>query len=253
MKINSYPKVNLFLKITGFKDGYHQIISRFLLVENIHDVIEFRKKERSGFNIVGFDFPVEQNLIYKVYKKIEHLKGVKDFFDSHDIVVTKNIPQGGGLGGGSSNAAAFLNLTHEVLNLNLSKFELSEFASSVGADIPFFIHGYKCANVSGFGEIVEEFKDSDFEVKLFTNSIHCDTALVYKNYKAKFFSPIEKEKVEYYKNLKLNEFLSSHDCFKANDLYKSAIDLYPELLNYKKDNLFFSGSGSTFFEILSHK
>ncbi|NWF66593.1 MAG: 4-(cytidine 5'-diphospho)-2-C-methyl-D-erythritol kinase [Campylobacterales bacterium] len=251
MKIYSYPKVNLFLKITGFKDGYHQIISRFLLVEDIFDEIEFRKKDKSGsFNIIGFDFAVEQNLIYKVYKKIEHLKGVKEFFTHHEIVVTKKIPQGGGLGGGSSNAGSFLNLTNEVLDLKLSKDELSYFAKNVGADIPFFIHGYKCANVSGFGEIVEEFYDADFKVKLFTNSIHCDTATVYKNYKSKFFSPINDEEFEYYKNLKLNEFLTTHDSFKANDLYKSAVDLYPKLLDFKKDNLYFSGSGSTFFEVI---
>ena len=65
MKAKSYAKINLFLKIEGYKDGYHQLNSRFMKVKNLYDEIEFKE---GTFNIIGdFDCAVRDNTIFKAY------------------------------------------------------------------------------------------------------------------------------------------------------------------------------------------
>ena len=83
---------------------------------------------------------------------------VKEFFKKNIVKIDKNIPEFAGLGGGSSNCATFLNMVNQACNLNLSKEELAKIGSNIGADVPFFVYEFDSANVSGIGEIVEEFK-----------------------------------------------------------------------------------------------
>ncbi|MDQ1340116.1 MAG: 4-diphosphocytidyl-2-C-methyl-D-erythritol kinase, partial [Campylobacterota bacterium] len=152
----SYAKINVYLKIVGFKDGYHLINSRFVIVKELYDLMWFEKSAGLEFEIVGdFDCPKEQNTIYKAYKaliKHQPKKEIADFVKNNKAVVYKNIPSFAGLGGGSSNAATFLLMINKALNLNLSKEELNEIGLEVGADVPFFLSGFKSATVSGIGE-----------------------------------------------------------------------------------------------------
>ncbi|MBU1668454.1 4-(cytidine 5'-diphospho)-2-C-methyl-D-erythritol kinase [bacterium] len=253
MTIKAHAKINTFLKITGHKNGYHTLLSRFVKVPNLYDTISFVPANCERFTIEGCDdVPTESNTIYKVYLAIkEHMNEciINDFFKYHKVVVKKNIPQGAGLGGGSSDAAAFMRLFNEVCKLGIDTPTLAKIGSTVGADIPFFVYDYNAANVSGFGEVVEKFDEEPLDIELYTPNIHCDTALVYKTFKQNLLDKIEPTTFEGWEKLSSKEVLSKIDAVMANDLYKASLIAYPELEKEAKEGWYFSGSGSTFFRI----
>ncbi|CAA6825468.1 MAG: 4-diphosphocytidyl-2-C-methyl-D-erythritol kinase (EC [uncultured Sulfurovum sp.] len=251
MTQKAHAKINTFLKITGHKNGYHTLLSRFVKVPNLYDTISFIPQTCETFTIEGCgDVPVEVNTIYKSFIAMKsELDLETDFFKHHKVVVEKNIPSGAGLGGGSSDAAAFMRLFNEVCELNIDTPTLAQIGSSVGADIPFFVYDYEAANVSGFGEVVEEFQDEAFEIELYTPNIHCDTALVYKTFKKELFDKIEPTSFEGWENLSSKEVLSRVNAVEANDLYKASLIAYSKLKEEQPKGWYFSGSGSTFFRI----
>ena len=253
MTIKAYAKINTFLKITGHKDSYHTLLSRFVKVPHLYDTISFVPARCNSFTIEGCDnVPIESNTIYKVYIAIKtHMNQciINDFFKYHKVVIEKNIPSGAGLGGGSSDAGAFMRLFNEVCKLGIDTPTLAQIGSKVGADIPFFVYDYDSANVSGFGEIVKEFKEDAFEIELYTPDIHCDTPLVYKTFKRELFDDIEPTVFEGWERLSTKEVLSKVDAIEANDLYRASLIAYPQLKAIAKEDWYFSGSGSTFFKI----
>ncbi len=252
--IKAHAKVNIFLKITGHKDGYHTLLSRFMQVEDLYDTIAFEPCECDSFTIEGCDdIPLESNTIYKAYKALNAHTGdldILNFFYKHKVVVTKRIPSQAGLGGGSSDAAAFMHLVKEVCNLLISTKELAQLGSTIGADLPFFIYNYPSANVSGFGEIVEPFEEEPLHLELFTPNIGCDTTVVYKTFKEQLLSDIKLSSFIGWDEMDSKTLLERiADPLKLNDLYKAAIIAYPELKEVAKEGWFFSGSGSTFFRL----
>ena len=181
MTKKSYAKVNIFLKIVGLRDNYHLIASRFVRVKNLFDTISFIKKDVDNFSIEGnFSCILEKNTVYKAYKELEKFDEVKEFFKKNIVKIDKNIPEFAGLGGGSSNCATFLNMVNQACNLNLSKEELAKIGSNIGADVPFFVYEFDSANVSGIGEIVEEFNEESLNIEVITPKIPCDTTKIYK-------------------------------------------------------------------------
>ena len=253
--IKAFAKVNLYLKITGFLDGYHTIESRFLRLDNLYDTISFTPCKCNSFTIEGMDdIDLKSNTIYKAFTALNNFSGnldILDFFYHHKVVVNKQIPTLAGLGGGSSDAAAFLVLVNKVCNLNLDIPTLAVIGSQVGADVAFFIYNYKVANVSGFGEIIEPFDEDDMEVELFTPNFGCDTTLVYKAFKDNFLKDINPASFEHWKKLKFKDIVKevSQNKTLLNDLYQAASLIYPELEKQRDEKWFFSGSGSTFFKI----
>ena len=252
--IKAHAKVNIFLKITGHKDGYHTLLSRFMQVEDLYDTITFEPCECDSFTIEGCDdVPLESNTIYKAYKALNAHTGdldILNFFYKHKVVVTKRIPSQAGLGGGSSDAAAFMRLVKEVCNLLISTKELAQLGSTIGADLPFFIYNYPSANVSGFGEIVEPFEEEPLSLELYTPDMGCDTAVVYKTFKEHLLSDIKLSSFIGWDEMDSKTLLKHiADPLKLNDLYKAAIIAYPELKEVAKEGWFFSGSGSTFFRL----
>jgi 4-diphosphocytidyl-2-C-methyl-D-erythritol kinase len=249
--IKAHAKINIFLKITGHKEGYHTLISRFVRVEDLYDTIEFIPCECDTFTIEGCeDIPLESNTIYKAYKALNDHTDIINFFYTHKVVVTKRIPSQAGLGGGSSDAAAFMRLVKEACNLMISTDELAELGSTIGADIPFFVYNYAAANVSGFGEIVMPFEETPFDVELITPDISCDTAAVYKTFHTYLLRNVDRTTFFGWENMDSRTLLNLIvDPIVLNDLFPAALATYPELEKVKKDGWFFSGSGSTFFRI----
>ena len=247
MTIKAHAKINTFLKITGHQNGYHTLLSRFIKVPHLYDTISFVPEKCENFTIEGCgDVSVESNTIYKAYRA---MNSDTDFFKHHKVVVEKHIPTGAGLGGGSSDAGAFMRLFNEVCELGIDTPTLAKMGSTVGADIPFFVYDYDAANVSGFGDVVEEFQDEAFEIELFMPDIHCDTPLVYKTFKKYLFEDIEPTVFEEWEHLTTREVLSQVDALGANDLYRASLIAYPQLKEVSKEGWYFSGSGSTFFKI----
>jgi 4-diphosphocytidyl-2-C-methyl-D-erythritol kinase len=254
MKIHkAYAKVNIFLKITGYKEGYHTLLSRFMRVETLYDTIEFIPCQCETFTIEGCeDIPLKSNTIYKAYKALNEHVGdldILNFFYAHKVVVTKRIPSQAGLGGGSSDAAAFMRLTREVCNLMISTEDLAKIGSTIGADLPFFIYNYPSANVSGFGENVEPFDEEPLTLELYTPNIGCDTTVVYKTFKKYLLDNITLCSFLGWEKLDSKTILEMiNDPLILNDLYAAAQIAYPHLKEEAKEGWFFSGSGSTFFK-----
>ncbi len=256
MTHNAPAKINIFLKVTGSRGNYHEIISRFVKLRKLHDTLSFIPSDAAlqSFTLEGdFNCLTEQNTIYKAYmalQKHRYSAELEDFFKTHKIVVDKHIPSFAGLGGGSSDAATFMKMCNRYLSLGYSSETLADIGSSVGADIPFFIYEYDTANVEGIGEIVTPFEEQLPQFETFTpESIACDTVAVFKNYRKKFYDPISETSKASFKEMTTAEALTSLDIYTANDLYRSACDLYPNLDSYATPGRFFSGSGSTFFSI----
>jgi 4-diphosphocytidyl-2-C-methyl-D-erythritol kinase len=161
----------------------------------------------------------------------------------------KNIPAFAGLGGGSSDAATYLKMCNSVLDLGLSLNELAQIGLKVGADVPFFIYGYASANVSGIGEVVEEFDEPLLDLETFTPKIQISTPRVYKVYREDFYKPLDGFEIEKYKNISSLDVMQTMKADEVNDLFKPALQEYKELQQHYRHGYFFSGSGSSFFKI----
>jgi len=258
LKQKSYAKVNIFLKITGIKEfksrELHTLNSRFMLIKELYDTIEFVPCKCDSFTIEGIDgVETKDNIIHKAYRALNIYTGdldILEFFYNHKVVVNKNIPMGAGLGGGSSNAATFMKMVKESCNLKISTQDLANIAATIGADVPFFIYGYESANVSGFGEIIEPFEEEALDLELFTPPISCDTAKVYKKFDECCLNSVSLNNgATLLLNNSYDILTSNMKPSKLNDLYKAALLEYPKLEEYQKSGWFFSGSGSTFFKI----
>jgi 4-diphosphocytidyl-2-C-methyl-D-erythritol kinase len=252
--INAHAKVNIFLKITGHKEGYHTLLSRFMRVGDLYDTLHFVPVECDTFTIEGCPgVPKESNTIYRAWRALNEATGDLDlleYFYHHKVVVEKRIPTQAGLGGGSSDAGAFLRLAHRVCDLKISLEELARIGASVGADVPFFVHDYPSANVSGFGEIVEPFDEAPPPLEIYTPPVACDTAAVYRTFKERFLSGTDPRSFAGWEKVPSKELLERiGDPTLLNDLYPAALLTCPRLEEYAKEGWFFSGSGSSFFRL----
>lgn len=251
MRYRAYAKVNIFLKITGKRGDYHTITSRFMQVESLFDTLWFEPKSTPEFEIRGtFDCDISSNTIYKAYKYLlSHTQSsaLSTLMEEYAICVDKQIPSFAGLGGGSSDAATFLQMCNHKLDLGLSIDELAEIGSNVGADVPFFVYGYKSANVSGIGEIVEYFNEPLMDFEIITPSLQISTPTVYRYYRDHLYRPINNEEIKRLETTSSFDILASLEPKEANDLYIAALGCYPELA--EREEWFFSGSGSSFFKI----
>lgn len=259
MIFDVFPKINVFLKITGFEGSYHRISSRFLLAfGELKDTIEI--KPCSNFSLQGdFDCEKENNLIYKAIIELKNYLDSKKISSSMleclSIEVEKKIPKGAGLGGGSANAGMCLVKINEFFNLGLDKKELQSIGAKVGSDVPFFISEYKSANIYGTGEIIHQYDEGECRFEIFTPDVFCDTKKVYLEYDKN----IQDQKPNLLKTLENThtyKILSSYGRQELNDLLLPAINLYPKLARIEKDlgkEWFFSGSGSSFFRFKDMK
>jgi 4-diphosphocytidyl-2-C-methyl-D-erythritol kinase len=149
MELSWYPapgKLNLFLHIVGRRDdGYHELQTVFRLIDHSDRVgVAPRKDER-----IVFDGPFgEQNLCVRA---ANCLKWETRTARGCDLALEKTLPIGGGLGGGSSDAATVLMALNRAWSLRLSRERLMQIALRLGADVPFFIYGRNALG-EGIGE-----------------------------------------------------------------------------------------------------
>ena len=250
ISFKSYAKVNIFLKIADKREGYHELVSRFVRVHNLFDCMSFVKTNKKAFDIIGnFGCKLESNTVYKAYNLLKNYNGVEEFFNIYSVKVEKNIPEFAGLGGGSSNAATFLIMANKYCELNLSKDDLCKIAVQVGADVPFFVYEYDSANVTGIGEIVEKFDEDILDIETITPNIQCDTGEIFRIFREKFYKQIQKDEAKRLLSMNSLDILNEFNIYDANDLYEPAITSKPELKAFAKKNWYFSGSGSSFFKV----
>ena len=151
--MTSWPspaKLNLFLHITGRRsNGYHELQTVFQFL-NYCDTLSFEPTFEPNIQLltrvegVAYD----DNLIVRAAKALQQYAGVTK---GALISLEKRLPMGGGLGGGSSNAATTLVALNQLWSCQLSNDELATIGLKLGADVPVFIHGY-AAWAEGVGE-----------------------------------------------------------------------------------------------------
>jgi len=167
-------KLNLTLEVLSKKDnGMHEIKSHFQLIDLCDEMcIEKSEVRQSSINTnASINIENKKNLVYKAIEVISH-HVKQDIFC--DITIKKNIPIGGGLGGGSSNAAAALIGINYLYSLELDVAELMKIGLKLGADVPFFILG-KNAIASGVGEKLTEIDSETNNFLVISPSIHSST------------------------------------------------------------------------------
>ncbi|MFM8491447.1 MAG: 4-(cytidine 5'-diphospho)-2-C-methyl-D-erythritol kinase [Candidatus Methylopumilus sp.] len=148
-------KLNLFLHVVNKRtDGYHNIQSVFQLI-SLYDHI-FIKTNTSGNIRRISDHHAIQECDDLTIKAAQILKPFCENQSGADIFIEKNIPIGGGLGGGSSDAASTLIALNALWQCHLSQKELQELALKLGADVPFFVFGQN-AWAEGLGEKLTPF------------------------------------------------------------------------------------------------
>ena len=186
--VKAFAKVNFGLNVLpksldGKYAGFHCIESIFQTV-SLWDEVSVSLSEKEGCFVTcdGMELP-EKNTITASFEAfcslgICEVKGV-------DVFIKKGIPAGGGLGGGSSDAAAFIRALTKLLNVRLSQKELDYIAGRTGSDVFFFMHcdenGSGCALVSGRGDIVKDIKPrKDLYMIMIFPGVHSSTKEAYE-------------------------------------------------------------------------
>ena len=156
VRIPSFAKINLRLDILGKRaDGYHELRTIFQTV-SLHDELRLRagRSNEISLTIHGNDQlarePVTKNLAYRAVDALRHELKIRR---GVEMELHKTIPSGGGLGGGSSNAAAALFGYLQLIGRKLPMAVLLELAASLGADVPIFLFGGRALGAGRGDEI----------------------------------------------------------------------------------------------------
>ncbi|MDN3504874.1 MAG: 4-(cytidine 5'-diphospho)-2-C-methyl-D-erythritol kinase [Rhabdochlamydiaceae bacterium] len=240
----SPAKVNFFFRVLKKRsDGFHEIASLIGAI-NLFDILKFTKSDHS--KIICAHTPLdESNLIFKAIRLFEQ----KSQINANVIVeVNKNIPIGGGLGGGSSNAATTLFALNQIFKTNFSNNQLIDIASLLGSDVPFFF-SLGSSFCTGRGEILKPLFNFELPPFWIANpKIFSSTPLVFQSCKINEVSSQNPNKI-------IENILDGEYNF-TNDLQPAALRVNPQLNDYKSnldelkfDSLFMTGSGSTFVGI----
>ncbi|TNF65601.1 MAG: 4-(cytidine 5'-diphospho)-2-C-methyl-D-erythritol kinase [Gammaproteobacteria bacterium] len=175
----AYAKINRFLHITGrMPNGYHQLQTLMQLID-LKDILTFTLQNDDQITIQSNRFisHLEDNLVYKA---AQSLKPYAEKPCGINIYIDKQIPMGGGLGGGSSNAATTLMALNQLWQCNLNQTELLNLGAKLGADVPIFIFG-QTAWAEGIGEILTPFEQEESLLLICSPNIHISTKSIFQH------------------------------------------------------------------------
>ncbi len=170
-------KVNMFLHITGQRsDGYHTLQSAFQLLD-YYDTVSLKPTENSIVKrITAIDaIPENEDLCVRAARALQQAANCKK---GVEIKLEKRIPMGGGLGGGSSDAATVLLALNDLWGIHFPRQRLMEIGLSLGADVPFFIFG-QSAWAEGIGEILTPLSLPTPYYVVLTPQIHVSTVKIF--------------------------------------------------------------------------
>ena len=172
-------KINLFLHITGRRaDDYHTLQSVFQLLD-FYDTIHLKSTPTGEIRRVNklANVPASQDLCVRAALALQQATGCKQ---GVDIAIEKRIPMGGGLGGGSSDAATVLTALNHLWETHLSRAQLMQIGLTLGADVPVFIFGQN-AWAEGIGEQLSAIDLAPSYYVVLTPQVHVSTAQVFAN------------------------------------------------------------------------
>jgi 4-diphosphocytidyl-2-C-methyl-D-erythritol kinase len=240
-------KINLFLHITGQRaDGYHTLQSVFQLLD-FYDTLHIKSTENGEIKRINEikGVPASQCLCALAASALQQKTSCKL---GVEYKIEKRIPMGGGLGGGSSDAATMLLALNHLWQLNLSRAELMQIGLSLGADVPIFVFGQN-AWAEGIGEKLSAIDLEPNYYVVLMPPIHVSTRDIFAN------STLTKDT----KPLKIADFSSGAylSNFK-NDLEKVVCEEFPAVASTLKwlsqfGEARMSGSGASVFVAVNSK
>ena len=245
MKLFPNCKINIGLRVVRKReDGYHDLETIFYPVYGLHDELEVQPSDEFAFIQEGItvDCLPTDNLIYKVYARMrDHYPQIGNV----TISFKKNIPFGAGLGGGSSDAAHMAMALNEIFALGLTKEQLAQELSPLGADCPFFIYNTPCY-AEGIGDKLTPIDLDLSGLRLIMIKPECGVST-----KEAYGGIVPKGSgVQEFRSLGVQELFAVAE----NDFEGTVFKIHPELATIKKrlqdaGALYaaMSGSGSTIF------
>lgn len=217
-------KLNLFLHVTGRRaDGYHLLQTLFRFID-LNDTLHFTLRSDGEVRRVNAldGVPAEQDLCVLAARLLQLecscALGV-------DITLVKRIPMGGGLGGGSSDAATTLLALNKLWNLGLPRARLMQLGLTLGADVPVFVFGEN-AFAEGVGEQLQAFALPEAWYVVLFPPVHVPTAKIFTHPElTRDTNSITIRALPIGQNLSTVGWLS-------NDLQSIVCKLYPEVAQY---------------------
>ena len=254
MELTSPAKLNLFLHVTGKRpDGYHDLFSLMAPI-GLNDKIGIELRE------TGIKIHCRHPDVPKDASNLAHRAAVLFFNETGihkgcEITIEKNIPVAGGLGGGSSNAAAVLMGLNDLFEKPIETKRLFEMGLSLGADVPFFIFG-KTALAKGVGEILEPYCNLyPYYVILILPGFHVSTQYVFKNLNYGLTKTKKTHIDSYFDKGVFDPRVHMHNDLESVTACKyEQINYYKEMLDKNGAvNTLMSGSGPTVFGLYMNK
>ncbi|PRC93773.1 4-(cytidine 5'-diphospho)-2-C-methyl-D-erythritol kinase [Solimicrobium silvestre] len=233
-------KLNLFLHVTGQRsDGYHLLESAFQLIDHV-DLLHFSLRDDAKIirtnELAGV--PAETDLVVRAARLLQVHTSSKL---GAEITLDKKLPMGGGLGGGSSDAATTLIALNRLWETDLSRQQLMQLGLQLGADVPFFLFGQN-AFAQGIGEKLTPLITPDCWYVVIEPGVSVPTQAIFSS----------KALTRNSSSIKVSDFQQYPKGNWRNDLQSVAIQLFPEILVAidwlnKYGNARMTGSGSCVF------
>ncbi len=217
-------KLNLFLHVVGRRaDGYHLLQTLFRFID-LSDTLHFTLRGDGGVLRVNAieGVPADQDLCVRAARLLQQETGCRL---GADILLEKRIPMGGGLGGGSSDAATTLLALNKLWNLGLSRERLMQLGLTLGADVPVFIFGEN-AFAEGVGEQLQAFPLPDAWYVVLFPPVHVPTDRIFTH--PELTRDTNSITI---RALPIGQRFSS-TTWLVNDLQSVACKLYPEVAEY---------------------
>jgi len=208
-------KLNLFLQITGRRpDGYHTLQTVFQFLD-YGDDLEFSVTDNGRIVLLTplSGVPENNNLAVRAAELLKRASGTRQ---GTVIRIKKLLPLGGGLGGGSSNAATTLLALNLLWGAKLTVTELASLGLELGADVPVFVHGH-AAWAEGIGEILTPLEPEETWYLVVVPPVHVSTAKVFSN----------SELTHYSQAITIRDFQEGRG--RRNDLEPIVRRIYPEV------------------------
>ncbi len=253
----SFAKINWTLRILGKRtDGFHELCTVFQTV-SLHDTLHFEPAREISLTCDQESIPVDdRNLVVQAAEILHREFGISS---GAKIRLDKSIPSPGGLGGGSSNAAAALIGLCRLWGRSVENACLTAIAAELGSDVPFFLDGGSALG-TGRGEIIEPLADINAsEMLLVTPDASVSTADAFKALAA---PALTLEAPESSLTVCRNEAVSLDPLHSVliNDFESTVFAEHPEITRVKEtlldlgaSNAAMSGSGSSVYAVFDNK
>ena len=246
VRVNALAKLNLSLEVLEKRaDGYHNLRTLFQTI-SLADEIDI-DYEPAAATTIDIDSDIPDNLIVRAARLVLDELGVMGRLSFR---LTKNIPMGAGLGGGSSDAAAILLSLPTLAGRSIGLDRLLELAADLGSDVPFFVIGGTALGLSR-GEELYPVSDVRYNLALATPDLHVGTPDAYR-------ALARSESYRPERNAARDFLLTGDPAYWTNDFEAAVFARHPELGDLRRkleasgvESVRMSGSGSSLFGICS--